>query len=166
MGLKNDIQALCRNPQGAGGEEGRSTLETSEMMEIQDLKAKVTEIASQPRTEAIETLLQYIDVLEYKEFVAQRTIKELRQYYSSKGKQPQTMTIDLLKSWFASIDVPSVVDVFQTKIPNVFYVTFALALYTEEQSQLEALQFTVSEVRNGPRNRYMLKWNAPSDDED
>lgn len=80
-------------------------------------------------------------------------------------RKPQVMSAEILSQWIAALDVPAVNDIYQTSAPNIFYATFALPLYAEEINQLSAIDVSVTETRNGPRNRYMLKWNSPLDDE-
>lgn len=113
----------------------------------------------------IEALQNYIDMLEYKDHVAQRTVKKLHEQYAHEGGKPQIMTIDILKKWFASIDVPRITDVFQTATPNVFYVSFNDVIYPEHHTQIGFLGFDIIEARGSLHNRYMVKWRTPPNDE-
>lgn len=81
------------------------------------------------------------------------------------GGKPQVMTADILKRWISSIDVPIMTDIYQTNAPNVFYATFALLLSPEHKAQMRALDLDVIYPDSPLRNRYMLKWNPPRDDE-
>lgn len=89
----------------------------------------------------------------------------LHDKYAHEGGKPQIMTADILKQWIASIDVPIMTDIYQTKVPNVFYATFALPLYEEHYAQLRALGIEVTYPNSTLRNRYMLKWLTPQNDE-
>src|SRR3990167_5858541 len=81
-------------------------------------------------------------------------------------RKAQVMTTDILKRWIASLDVPTMTDIYQTNAPNIFYASFALPLYAEHRNQFSAIDVSITDTTNGPRNRYMLKWNVPSDDEE
>ena len=89
----------------------------------------------------------------------------LHNRYAHEGGIPQTMTTDILKRWIAAIDVPIVTDIYQTNAPNVFYATFALPLYAEHFAQLRALNIEAIDPNSSLRNRYMLKWRTPPNDE-
>lgn len=92
-------------------------------------------------------------------------LEKAEQRYAHEGGIPQVMTTDILKRWVAAIDVPIMTDIFQTAAPNVFYATFALRLEPGHYTQLKALNVEVVDT-NGPlRNRYMLKWQTPPNDE-
>jgi hypothetical protein len=92
--------------------------------------------------------------------------EKAQERYAHEGGKPQVMTMDILKRWIAYLDVPTMTDIYQTNIPNIFYASFAAPLYAEHKNQLVAIDVTVTDTPNGPRNRYMLKWNAPADDEE
>ncbi len=95
----------------------------------------------------------------------QQELMERDQKYAHEGGKPQIMTTDILKRWIKAIDVPIMTDIYQTHAPNVFYGSFALPLYAEHRAQLRALNIEVIDT-NGPlRNRYMLKWQPPRNDE-
>lgn len=98
------------------------------------------------------------------EFVSFVTLP-LHDKYAHEGGKPQIMTTDILKKWIASIDIPIMTDIFQTAVPNVFYATFALPLYPEHKQQMGALNLEVTEPIGSLRNRYMLKWLTPPNDE-
>lgn len=81
------------------------------------------------------------------------------------GGKPQVMTADILKRWIASIDVPIMTDIYQTNAPNVFYATFAQLLSPEHKLQMKALSIEAIYPNSPLRNRYMLVWSPPKDDE-
>ncbi len=96
---------------------------------------------------------------------AERLLAESHERYAHEGGKPQIMTVDILKRWVASIDVPIMTDIYQTNVPNVFYATFALRLWPEHFTQLKALNIEVIDPNIDLRNRYMLKWLTPKNDE-
>lgn len=85
--------------------------------------------------------------------------------YAHEGGKPQIMTPDILKRWIAALDVPIITDIYQTNAPNVFYATFAMSLFPDDKAQIEALGIDVIYPNSPLRNRYMLKWQPPKDDE-
>lgn len=85
--------------------------------------------------------------------------------YAHEGGKPQIMTTEILKRWIKAMDVPIMNDIFQTDAPNIFYATFAMLLEPEHKQQLSALGLDVIYPNSPLRNRYMLKWNTPPDDE-
>lgn len=92
-------------------------------------------------------------------------IDRLHAQYAHEGGKPQIMTESILKKWIATIDVPKMIDIYQTSAPNVFYASFDLPLYPEHRSQLRALNVEVVDTNSTLRNRYMLKWRTPPNDE-
>jgi len=136
-----------------------------------ELKSEVEAIVKLHRSgaqlspENVEVLLSHIDMLEFKFSQAQRKIEELHNQYAHEGGKPQIMTVDILKKWFDAIDVPRLIDVYQTNVPNVFYATFRDVVYPEHRAQINALAFDITEARGTLRNRYMLKWRTPPNDE-
>lgn len=98
------------------------------------------------------------------EFVSFITMP-LHNRYAHEGGKPQVMTADILKRWIAALDVPIMTDIYQTNAPNVFYATFALPLYPDDKAQIQALGIEVIYPNSPLRNRYMLKWQPPRNDE-
>lgn len=96
----------------------------------------------------------------------QQLLTENHERYAHEGGKPQIMTTDILKRWVAAIDVPIMTDIYQTAVPNVFYATFALRLEPEHRTQLKALSIEVVDPNSPLRNRYMLKWQTSSNDEE
>jgi len=140
-------------------------------MSENELKSKVDKVVELHRSgeelsfTSVDILLFYIDSLEYKLLVAKRTIEELHGKYGHEGGIPQVMTKDILTKWIRAIDVPIMTDVYQISAPNVFYATFALPLSSEHKAQITALGFEVIYPDSPLRNRYMLKWQTPKNDE-
>lgn len=104
------------------------------------------------------TVTDYVTALEAE-------IERLHNQYAHEGGKPQIMTTDIARKWFRAIDVPIMTDIFQTSVPNVFYATFALMLSPEHKMQIKALGFEVIYPDSPLRNRYMLKWLTPPNDE-
>ncbi len=76
----------------------------------------------------------------------------------------QIMTAETLKDWLNAAMLPPVIDIFQTKVPNVFYVSFGESLYPDDADRLKALNL---DVTHSPINRrYMIKFVPSPDDED
>lgn len=123
---------------------------------------KQYQITSEDRNVVLDRLQNSIDsyVLE-----AQKELKALHAQYAHEGGKPQIMTVDILKRWIAAIDVPIMTDIYQTNAPNVFYATFALPLQSEHFSQLRALNIQAIDPHSTLRNRYMLKWQPPRNEE-
>lgn len=96
---------------------------------------------------------------------AERLLADSHERYTHEGGVPQVMTSDTLKRWIAAIDVPIMTDIYQTTAPNVFYASFSLRLESEHYAQLKALNIDVVDPHSALRNRYMLKWQTPTNDE-
>lgn len=94
-----------------------------------------------------------------------REIQALHDQYAHEGGKPQVMTTEVLTRWLAAIEIPTCNDLFKTSAPNVFYATFALPLYGEHFAQLRALGIEAVDPRSQLRNRYMLTWQPPRNDE-
>lgn len=92
-------------------------------------------------------------------------VRRLHNQYAHEGGKPQVMTIEIARQWIRAIDVPSMTDIYQTNVPNVFYATFGLPLRSEHIIQIEALGFVVVDPNSQLRNRWMLKWMPPRSDE-
>ncbi len=134
-------------------------------MNISEIKDKVENLAKTHRAgkrltrDAVDLLLSYIDMLEYQQY-------RLHNQYAHEGGKPQIMTIEIAKSWLSAIDIPICTDIYQTKVPNVFYASFSLPLNAEHRLQISgALGFDVIDTDSPLPNRYMLKWRTPPNDE-
>lgn len=92
-------------------------------------------------------------------------IQRLHDNYAHEGGKPQLMTTDILKRWLAAIAIPICNDLYKTNVPNVFYATFALPLYSEHFAQLRALNIEAVDPHSQLRNQYMLTWQPPRNDE-
>lgn len=92
-------------------------------------------------------------------------IQELNDRYAHEGGRPQVLNVDILKTWLRSIDIPIVTDIYQTAVPNVFYASFGLRLEPEHEAQIQALGVKVEYPNSSLRNRYMLIWKPPQNDE-
>lgn len=93
------------------------------------------------------------------------TEKSLHSRYAHEGGTPQVMTIEIAREWIKAIDVPIMTDIYQTGVPNVFYATFSLPLMPEHKMQIEALGFAIIDPNSRLRNRWMMKWTPPRNDE-
>lgn len=93
-------------------------------------------------------------------------IQRLHEQYAHEGGKPQIMTADILKRWLGALDIPMVTDIYQTNAPNVFYATFAKSLFPDDKAQIQALGIEVIFPNSTLRNRYMLKWQTPPNDEE
>lgn len=74
------------------------------------------------------------------------------------------MTADILQQWLDALDIPRLTDVFQTSVPNWFYVSFERTLSPADKQSIAALGFAVERTLPLP-NRYSLVWSASEDDE-
>lgn len=95
----------------------------------------------------------------------QQKLLERDQQYAHEGGKPQVMTADILKRWLAALEIPSMTDIYQTNTPNVFYATFSKSLFPHDKAQIQALGIEVIFPDSPLRNRYMLKWQPPRNDE-
>ena len=94
----------------------------------------------------------------------EKLYEKLTTQYAHEGGTPQVMTQDILADWLKALSVPMAFDIYHAGV-NVFYVGFSRTLYPDDIRQIEALGFTVVYANSQLRNRYMLKWNTPKDDE-
>lgn len=92
-------------------------------------------------------------------------IDALHDKYAHEGGKPQIMTVEIARAWFSAIEIPSISDMYQTSVPNVFYATFGDRLLPEHIMQIKALGFDVIDPNSRLRNRWMLKWLPPRNDE-
>jgi hypothetical protein len=125
----------------------------------------IVEAGADLSRDEISFLISHIKVLEYQLSRANRTIKDQHEKYAHEGGKPQIMTIEILRRWLSALDIPIVTDVYQTNAPNVFYATFALPLYEEHYKQIRALDIEIIDPNSRLRNRYMLTWRPPRNDE-
>lgn len=95
----------------------------------------------------------------------QQKLLERDQRYAHEGGKPQIMTADILKKWLAALEIPTMTDIYQTNAPNVFYATFSRSLFPDDKAQIQALGIEVIFPNSPLRNRYMLKWQPPRNDE-
>lgn len=91
--------------------------------------------------------------------------QKAEQRYAHEPVNPQVMTADILKRWLAALEIPTMTDIYQTNAPNVFYATFARSLFPDDKAQIQALGVEVIFPDSPLRNRYMLKWQPPRNDE-
>ena len=92
-------------------------------------------------------------------------VQRLHDQYAHEGGRPQILTAEILQTWLRALDIPSVNELYQTSAPKVFYATFGLPLRSEHVAQMGGLNIEVIDPNSALRNRYMLKWQPPRNDE-
>lgn len=110
-------------------------------------------------TNMADAFSDWADMLENAVLLGESSASEDREGRS------RIMPVDILKRWIAALEVPTMTDIYQTNIQNVFYATFGAPLHAEHKHSMAAVGIEVTDPNSALRNRYMLKWTATPDDE-